>query len=98
MITDRYELFSALKLLRRGYTLVRFSKSSRGCAVAGAILYSSFPDLQKYRLIQPVENPGGFEGMEYYRIAPAGFDFEARLQHWWRGLSPWQRISLRLLG
>ncbi len=98
MVSDRYELFAALKLLRRGYTLVRFSESPRGCAVAGAILWSSFPDLQKYHLIEPVDNPDGFEGIEYYRIAPAGVAFEARLQRWWRGLSPWQRIALRLLG
>lgn len=98
MISDRYELFAVLKLLRRGHPLVRFSESPRGCAVAGAILDSSFPALQKYRLIEPLDNPDGFEGIEYYRIAPAGVAFGARLEHWWQGLSPWQRITLRLLG
>ncbi|MBE0591435.1 MAG: hypothetical protein IH616_03415 [Gemmatimonadales bacterium] len=98
MVSDRYELFAALKLLRRGYTLVHCSDSPHGCAVGGAFLYSCFPDLKKYRLIQPVDNPDGFEGIEYYRIAPAGVAFEARLQGWWRELSPWQRIGLRLFG
>jgi len=97
VVAHRYELFSALKLLRRGYTLARFEESSR-CAIAGWILYWSFPDLAKYELIQPVDNPDGFEGMEYYSISSAGFEFEARLQEWWRGLSPWQRLQLRLLG
>jgi len=98
VVSDRYELFAALKLLRRGYILVRFGNSSLGCAVAGAPLWSSFPDLQKYQLIEPVDNPDGFEGIEYYRIAPAGIAFEAKLQRWWQGLSPWQRIALRVLG
>ncbi|MFA7503929.1 MAG: hypothetical protein WCZ28_04450 [Burkholderiaceae bacterium] len=98
MVSDRYELFGALKLLRRGYTLVYISDTPRGCAVGGAFLYSCFPDLKKYRLIEAVDNPDGFEGIEYYRITSAGFAFEERLQRWWRGLSPWQRIALRLLG
>lgn len=97
MVAHRYELFSALRLLRRGYTLARFRESPR-CAIAGWILYSAFPDLERYELIQPVDNPDGFEGMEYYRISSAGFEFEARLQEWWRDLSPWQRLKLRLLG
>lgn len=97
MVADRYELFYALKLLRRGYTLARFRESPR-CAIAGGLLYWSFPDLERYALIQPVENPDGFEGMEYYRITPAGFEFEARLQAWWRGLTPWEKFKLRLLG
>src|SRR5690606_28769315 len=68
VVAHRYELFSALRLLRRGYTLARFRESPR-CAIAGWILYSAFPDLERYELIQPVDNPDGFEGMEYYRIS-----------------------------
>lgn len=97
MVAHRYELFAALQLLRRGYILSRFRGSPR-CAIAGGILYWSFPDLKRYQLIQPVDNPAGFEGVEYYRITSAGFDFENRLQEWWRSQSPWQKLKLRLLG
>jgi hypothetical protein len=98
MIPDRFEFFSALKLLRRGHLLVRFGDFPPGCAVDGSPIYSSFQSLVAYRLIERIDPPGAAPRVEYYRIAPAGIEVEARLRRWWREQPLRRRIELRLFG
>lgn len=98
IIADRAEFIDALHQLMCGHVLVRVSDASWGCTLAGAPLRWSFNTLLHFGLIAPFDNPGGFHGVDYYRITDQGRWFARRALDLWRSLPIWQRTLVRLTG
>jgi hypothetical protein len=98
IIADRAEFAEALHSLSRGHILVRAGYTAHSCVIDGAPVYHSFEVLRDYGLIDRFDNHDGFEGVEYYRLSPAGRQFAARVWQGWRARPPLERLVVRFTG
>ena len=98
IIADRGEFIDALRQLRRGCVLVRPADTDKRCVLDGSIVYTSYPPLERYRLIDEFDNHDGFPSVRYYRLSPRGREFADRACDTWRRQPLLRRLAVRLTG
>lgn len=98
IIPDRAEFIDALHLLRRGHLLVNIGQSHHGWVLDGGAVRHSAPTLQRYGLVDEVDNPEGFPGVRYFRLSTRGRQFADRAWTAWRRRGLVERALLRLVG
>lgn len=98
IIADRAEFVEALRQLQRGHVLVRVGDGACSCIIDGALVFHSFATLKAYGLIDQFDNPGGFHGVEYYRLSEVGRSFAERAWTSWCSRPVLERLVVRLTG
>ena len=98
VIPDRGEFVDVLAAMHRGHVLVRLSDQHDGCWVAGRNVFWSFAPLVAYGLIEPFDNPDGFENIRYYRLNERGEAFAEQACAAWRRRPLIQRLMVRIIG
>jgi hypothetical protein len=98
VIPDRGEFVDALAALDRGHVLVRLSDQHDGCWLAGSPVFWSFEPLLRYGLIEPFDNPDGFDRVRYYRLTVRGHAFADEACAAWKRRPLLQRMAIRVIG
>lgn len=102
IIPDRGEFVDTLNRLRRGHVLVR-PRAARDdqdarCMLDSGFVYTAYPALANYGLIDEYTNPEGFDTMCYYRLTEHGQRFADQACQAWRQRPLLERLAVRLLG
>jgi hypothetical protein len=98
IIPDRAEFIDALQQLRRGRVLVRAADDPERCVLDGTMLYTAFPPLAAYGLLEEVRRPSEHARVHCYRLNERGRDFADRACETWRRRPLLQRLAVRLTG
>ncbi len=102
IIADRGEFIDALRRLRRGHVLVRpraaRDDETANCVLDSGVVYTAYPPLVRYGLINEYANPEGFPTMRYYRLTSTGKRFADKALRAWRKRPLLDRLAVRLFG